>query len=211
MVQPVLHRLPLAVALSAAALALASCGVNERDPHRFEALAQSVASIPVSAEVEGQAASAAASGAPRQRAAPLKVELMTPHELWDAREGLVAKEGLGKVRRTSAAAPAASAYPDFEAPAPAVPTERPSTPTARHVQLGAFSSEEGARAAWSRLSRSTGGAVLSGLQPAYEAVEVGGRRLVRLKVAATAEQARVLCRDLAASDPWCARSGGAAA
>lgn len=210
MVQPVLHRLSLAVALSAGALALASCGVNERDPHRFEALAQSVAAIPVSAEAEDQAASAAASGAPRQRAAPLKVELMTPHELWDAREGLVAKDGLGKVRRTSAAAPAASAYPDFEAPAPAVPTERPSTPT-RHVQLGAFSSEEGARAAWSRLSRSTGGAALSGLQPAYEAVEVGGRRLVRLKVAATAEQARVLCRDLAASDPWCARSGGAAA
>ncbi|WP_024352956.1 SPOR domain-containing protein [Brevundimonas naejangsanensis] len=210
MVQPVLPRLPLAVALSAAALVLASCGVNERDPHRFEALAQSVASIPVSAEVEGQAASAS-SATPRQRAAPLKVELMTPHELWDAREGLVAKDGLGKVRRTSTAAPAASAYPDFEAPAPAVPTERPSMPTARHVQLGAFSSEEGARAAWSRLSRSTGGAALSGLQPAYEAVEVGGRRLVRLKVAATAEQAQILCRDLAASDPWCARSRGAAA
>ncbi len=211
MVQPVLHRLPLAVAFSAGALTLASCGVNERDPHRFEVLAQSVAAIPVSAEGEGEAtASAAAASAPRQRAAPLKVELMTPHELWDAREGLVAKEGLGRVRRTSAATPAASAYPDFEAPAPAVPTERPSTPT-RHVQLGAFSSEEGARAAWSRLSRSAGGAALSGLQPAYEAVEVGGRRLIRLKVAATAEQAQILCRDLAASDPWCARSGGAAA
>lgn len=206
MVQPVLHRLPLAVAFSAGALTLASCGVNEADPHRFEALAQSVAAIPVSAEGEGEAtASAAAASAPRQRAAPLKVELMTPHELWDAREGL------GRVRRTSAAAPAASAYPDFEAPAPAVPTERPSTPTARHVQLGAFSSEEGARAAWSRMSRSASGAALSGLQPAYEAVEVGGRRLVRLKVAATAEQAQILCRDLAASDPWCARSSGAAA
>ncbi|MEN5230940.1 SPOR domain-containing protein [Brevundimonas naejangsanensis] len=202
MVQPVLHRLPLAGAFSAVALTLASCGVNERDPHRFEALAQSVAAIPVSAEGEGEAT---ASVTPRQRAAPLKVELMTPHELWDAREGL------GRVRRTSAATPAASAYPDFEAPGPAVPTERPSTPTARHVQLGAFSSEEGARAAWSRLSRSAGGAALSGLQPAYEAVEVGGRRLVRLKVAATPEQAQILCRDLAASDPWCARSGAAAA
>ncbi len=212
MVQPVLHRLPLAIAFSAGALTLASCGVNERDPHRFEALAQSVAAIPVSAEGEGEAtASAAGARAPRQRAAPLKVELMTPHELWDAREGLVAKEGLGRVRRTAAATPAASAYPDFEVPAPAVPTERPSTPTARHVQLGAFSSEEGARAAWSRMSRSAGGAALSGLQPAYEAVEVGGRRLVRLKVAATPEQAQILCRDLAASDPWCARSGGAAA
>ncbi len=206
MVQLALHRLPLAVAFSAGALTLASCGVNERDPHRFEALAQSVAAIPVSAEGEGEAtASAAGARAPRQRAAPLKVELMTPHELWDAREGL------GRVRRTSAATPAASAYPDFEAPGPAVPTERPSTPTARHVQLGAFSSEEGARAAWSRLSRSAGGAALSGLQPAYEAVEVGGRHLVRLKVAATPEQAQILCRDLAASDPWCAHSGGAAA
>ena len=209
MVQPVLHRLPLAVAFSAGALTLASCGVNERDPHRFEALAQSVAAIPVSAEGEGEAT--ASSVTPRQRAAPLKVELMTPHELWDEREGLVAKEGLGRVRRTSAATPAASAYPDFEAPGPAVQFGGPSTPTARHVQLGAFSSEEGARAAWSRLSRSAGGAALSGLQPAYEAVEVGGRHLVRLKVAATPEQAQILCRDLAASDPWCAHSGGAAA
>ena len=88
---------------------------------------------------------------------------------------------------------------------------KPAATVARHVQLGAYSSEDGARAAWARLSRGPGGAVLSELQPVYEAVEVGGRRLFRLKVAASAGQAQALCRDLAASDPWCARSGAAAA
>nr|WP_303682898.1 SPOR domain-containing protein [Brevundimonas naejangsanensis] len=132
---------------------------------------------------------------------------MTPHELWDVRDGLGAK-----VRRMSAPAPAPTGYHDFEAPPPvAAAPVVPPAPTARHVQLGAFSSEDSARAAWRRMSQGAGGAALSGLQPAYEAVEVGGRRLVRLKVAATAEQAQVLCRDLAASDPWCARAGGAAA
>lgn len=215
MAQPVLHRLPRVVALSAAALALAGCGVNEADPHRFEALAQSVAAIPVSADEGGDrddtTRPAAAPGASQQRAAPLKVELMTPHELWDARDGLGAK-----VRRMSAPAPAPTGYHDFEAPppvaaAPVAPLPGAPAPKARHVQLGAFSSEDSARAAWRRMSHWAGGAALSGLQPAYEAVEVGGRRLVRLKVAATAEQAQVLCRDLAASDPWCARAGGAAA
>lgn len=212
MAQPVLYRLPHVVALSAAALALAGCGVNEADPHRFETLAQSVAAIPVSAdEGGGDAARPAMPGRSHQRAAPLKVELMTPHELWDARDGLGAK-----VRRTSAPAPAPTGYHDFEAPppvaaAPVVPLPGAQAPTARHVQLGAFSSEDSARAAWRRMSQGAGAAALSGLQPAYEAVEVGGRRLVRLKVAATAEQAQVLCRDLAASDPWCARAGGAAA
>ncbi|MBK1969035.1 SPOR domain-containing protein [Brevundimonas sp. 3P9-tot-E] len=203
MAQPVLHRPRLVVALSAAALALAGCGVNEADPHRFESLAQSVASIPVSAEGEGEARPTATPDQSRERAAPLKVELMTPHELWDAREGLSAKVRL-------ASAPTPTVYPDPEAPPAAVVAPKPAA-AARHVQLGAYSSEDGAHAAWTRLNRGPGGAALSGLQPVYEAVEVGGRRVVRLKVAASVEQAQALCRDLAASDPWCARSGGAAA
>lgn len=197
MSRPVLHKTRIAAALSAAALALAGCGVNESDPHRFESLAQSVASIPVSSEAE-QGASTAASPRAGRKASPLKVELLTPHELWDARDG-------ARARVTLAAAPAP--YTDPEA-SPPEPTPARST-SLRHVQLGAFSSEDSARAAWSRLNQGSGGAVLSGLQPAYEAVEVAGRRLVRLKVAASAEQAQALCRDLAASDPWCARSGGA--
>lgn len=198
---PVLHKSSIAAALSAAVLALAGCGVNEGDPHRFETLAQSVASIPVSSEAEGAASNAAPPRSGR-KASPLKVELLTPHELWDVRDG-------GNARIGAAVAPAVHADPEAPPPAPAPAPAR--SPSLRHVQLGAFSSEDGARAAWSRLSLGSGGAVLSGLQPAYEAVEVAGRRLVRLKVAATAEQAQALCRDLAASDPWCARSGGAPA
>ncbi len=203
MAQPALHRLRRVVALAAAALTLAGCGVNEADPNRFETLAQSVASIPVSAEDEGEARPTVTPDQPRERAAPLKVELMTPHELWDAREGVTAR-----VRLASAATPTND--PDPETPPAAVAAPQPATPV-RQVQLGAYSSEDGARAAWARLSRGPGGAALSGLQPAYEAVEVGGRRLIRLKVAASVEQAQALCRDLAASDPWCARSGVAAA
>ncbi|MEN5147277.1 SPOR domain-containing protein [Brevundimonas diminuta] len=199
MARPVLHRLSTVAALSAVALTLAGCGVNESDPHRFEALAQSVASIPVSSGDEAAAPGAAPRRAER-KTSPLKVELLTPHELWDVRDG-------GKARVTLAATPAP--YADPEAPPTAAAPARPAS--LRHVQLGAFSSEDSARAAWSRLSRGAGGAVLSGLQPAYETVEVGGRRLIRLKVAASGEQAQALCRDLAASDPWCARSGGAPA
>lgn len=185
---------------------LIGCGVVESDPNRFESAAERIAAIPLSGEEAGNAHSVAASDRPRERAAPLKVELMTPHELWDAREGLTTK-----VRLASAPGPvpAPSAYPYPEAPPPAVTAPKPTVVVARHVQLGAYSSEDGARAAWARLSRGPGGTVLSGLQPVYEAVEVGGRRLFRLKVAATAGQAQALCRDLAASDPWCARSGAA--
>lgn len=180
---------------------LVGCGVVESDPSRFESAAERIAAIPLSAGDAG-GASVAARDRPRERAAPLKVELMTPHELWDAREGLTAR-----VRLAPASAP--TAYPDAEAPSQTVTAPKPAVVAARHVQLGAYSSEDGARAAWTQLNRGPGGAVLSGLQPVYEAVEVGGRRLVRLKVAASAGQAQALCRDLAASDPWCARSGAA--
>lgn len=203
MAQPALHRSRRVVALAAAALTLAGCGVNEADPNRFETLAQSVASIPVSAEDEGEVRPTVTPDQPRERAAPLKVELMTPHELWDAREGVTAR-----VRLASESTPTND--PDPETAPAVVAAPQPAT-AVRQVQLGAYSSEDGARAAWARLSRGPGGAALSGLQPAYEAVEVGGRRLVRLKVAASVEQAQALCRDLAASDPWCARSGAAAA
>ena len=187
---------------------LIGCGVVESDPNRFESAAERIAAIPLSGEEVGNAHSVAATDRPRERAAPLKVELMTPHELWDAREGLTAKVRLASAPGPTPG-PAPTAYPDPEAPPPAVTAPKPTIVAARHVQLGAYSSEDGARAAWTRLSRGPGGTVLSGLQPVYEAVEIGGRRLFRLKVAATAGQAQALCRDLAASDPWCARSGAA--
>jgi len=201
------HRPRVLVAL-AVGLALAGCGVNERDPQRFETLAESVAAIPVSAEARGEATAAPTQtpAAPRRTGdkSPLKVELMTPHDLWDARDG-----GKGRVRMGAVALP--SGFRDPEAPPPARTASVPASPAAvtRSVQLGAFSSEEGARAAWARLSRGADAAVLAGLQPVYEGVEVGGRRLIRLKVAAAPDRAQALCRAVASADPWCARAAEA--
>lgn len=177
-----------AALLAGVAVVLAGCGVNERDPHRFETLADSVAAIPVSTEAGRSAA----------RTEPLKVELLTPHELWDARDGVA-----GRVR-------VAVAAPDeARETAPTTPVE-PIAPTAsRLIQLGAFASEAGARAAWERMRRGEGATALDGLHPAFEGVEVGGRRLVRLNVAASSDRVEALCRVLAAADPWCARSQSA--
>ncbi|CAN5354013.1 hypothetical protein BH10PSE2_BH10PSE2_27070 [soil metagenome] len=89
---------PVLVCLSVAGLGLstASCGA---DPHRFETLAHSVADIPLEDVVSGRgqpsqdaSASAQAQGL-RPALAPsehspnrLKVEVMDPHDLWDARD-----------------------------------------------------------------------------------------------------------------------------
>lgn len=175
---------PLAVAalLAGGAVALAGCGGNERDTRRFEALAETVAAIPLSADA----------GRPAGGGAPLKVELLTPHELWDARDGVAGRVGV------ALAAPSAPA-----STSPAMEL-RPST-AFRLIQLGAFASEAGARAAWDGMRRGEG-AALDGLQPAFEPVEVGGRRLIRLKVAASSDRVEALCRVLAAADPWCARA-----
>ena len=76
---------------------------------------------------------------------------------------------------------------------------------ARHVQLGAYSSEAGAREAWRRLKVR---ADLGQLSPVYETVQVEGRVLTRLKVGPIpAEQAADLCRAAQVSDPWCRRAG----
>lgn len=202
------HRLRVLLVL-AVGLTLAGCGVNERDPRRFEALAESVAAIPVSAEADRTPARAAHTPlTPRQTGKPpLKVELMTPHELWDARDGVA-----GRARMAAVALP--SGLRDSEAPsaaraAPAPPASAPVAAGTRSIQLGAFSSEEGARAAWARLSRGPDAAILAGLQPLYEGVDVGGRRLIRLRVSAAPDRVQALCRAAASADSWCARAAEA--
>ena len=48
---------------------------------------------------------------------------------------------------------------------------------------------------------------LSGLSPIYQEVEVGGRRLTRLKVGpVSTETAAAVCRSAAVGDAWCARN-----
>jgi hypothetical protein len=192
-------------------LATSSCGFVESDPNRFENLAQAVADIPL--DEAGPAVGSAAEAGLRpafvsaeQVAAPgaLRVEVLDPHALWDARDA-----GLrGAVER---AAPAV-----IEAAAPVVTravvrevtqaadTLRPDA-VRETLQLGAFSSPAAARAAWSRISGA--GETVSTLTPAFEAVTVDGRTLTRLKVVASAETARAVCRAADAAQLGCLRRG----
>ncbi|MFZ4164031.1 SPOR domain-containing protein [Brevundimonas sp. NPDC058933] len=195
--------------VGALAALLAGCGMTEADPHRFEKVADQVAGIPLSVR---NAEPAREPAEPRNAEAaglrPLKVELLTPHQLWDARDGLTSQ--------AAAILPAMPpAFKDPEAPA-AVPTvgqepAKPSRPavvaasSSALIQLGAYASQASAQAAWDQLGQGT-----RGLTPVFEPVEVNGRRLVRLKVRAGSAQAKALCASVAASDPWCIRDAAPA-
>ena len=69
-----------------AAGALSASGMVDSDPHRFENLAETVAAIPL----DGPATDAPAPivrASSDTRPTPLKVEVLDPHALWDARDG----------------------------------------------------------------------------------------------------------------------------
>ncbi|HYD26063.1 SPOR domain-containing protein [Brevundimonas sp.] len=205
-----------------AAAALSACGMVEPNPHRFEDMAEAVAAIPL----DGQAGAAPAravvartsTGAGLRPA--LQVQVMDPHALWDARDGDLrgAAEEQGR-RLAAAAAPAVaeamvqtvSARIDGAAAQaglrPAQVRREAVAPRAGGlVQIGAYSSEAAARAAWSRLKEGGAAWALDGLTPTYEAVEVGGRRLTRLKVRAPAAGAAAVCAAAGIDDPWCHRA-----
>ena len=205
------------VAVLAAALGLNACGMVDSDPHRFENLAKSVAAIDVESARASTATPRTAAGAGLRPA--LRVEVMDPHALWDSREGLEGVVEQAAPRMVAAAAPviadaavrqvsaridAASSHADLR---PALARARPSAhrPDRGLVQLGAYSSEAAARSAWSRLKSGEAARALDGLSPVYESVELGGRRLVRLKVAAPAAGAGAVCAAAGVDDPWCNR------
>lgn len=196
--------------VSALVALLSGCGMAEADPHRFEGVAEHIAAIPLSARPETRHEPAGPRNAEEAGLRPLKVELLTPHQLWDARDGLTSK--------AAAVLPAMPAvFHDPEAPAEVQAAQRaeaqPSPPVAVAaaaapavlIQLGAYASQASAQAAWDRLGQGS-----HGLNPVFEPVEVNGRRLVRLKVRAGSSQARALCERVAASDPWCVRAAEAA-
>ncbi|GAA0624727.1 hypothetical protein GCM10009422_21380 [Brevundimonas kwangchunensis] len=202
-------------------LGLGACGMVESDPNRFENWARDVAAIPL----DGQAAKPAVltpAVAPVQTAAQeglrpaLRVEVMTPHDLWDARDGVVQQ---ASARVAEAAAPVvvdAVVREASERIEQATPRLRPAI--SRHqtsprpaaarglVQLGAYSSREAAQAAWARLKAGGAAWALDGLSPTYEAVQVNGRDLVRLKVQAPGAGAAALCAAAGVDDPWCRRT-----
>lgn len=199
--------------IGAATLSLGACGMVESNPHRFENLADRVAAIDLSASPSSDVPAAPRAAEQSGLRQALRVEVLDPHALWDARDG-----GLRGV--VEAAAPAVA-----EAAAPAIIQAagdqvsravsahlRPAVAPARSgavIQLGAFSSEAAAREAWTRFSTGAASAALSGLEPRFEPVTVNGRDLVRLKVGAPAETAAEICRAAQVSDPWCAVAGRA--
>ena len=148
---------------------------------------------------------------------------MTPHQLWDARDGLVptaAKvitltendvaemEGVDIPSAMEAAiAPnpraSVSSAPVASAPVPTAPVRSSGSNEGRMVQLGAYANQAAAQQAWGRL-----GPAARGLTPVFEPVTVNGRDLVRLKVRAQSQQAQALCAVAAASDAWCMKGAG---
>lgn len=217
------------VLLGLLGLATASCGEVGSDTHRFQSMAQAVADIPL----DGSDRKAPAPARPALRPAfaesraeispaPLRVEVMSPHDLWDARDA-------GLRGSVEAMAPAV-----MQAAAPVVTqavvrqmTERPLAPegqpqpeaqpaprlqaqpaVAREVarttlQLGAFASPAAAQRAWSRISEAGQG--VAELSPMFESVQVDGRSLTRLKVSAPADAARAVCRAADAANLGCLR------
>jgi hypothetical protein len=204
------------VALVAVA-GLTGCGMVESDPNRFENLANAVAAI----DLDGQPPVTA----PHRNAAEaglrpaLRVEVMDPHALWDARDGLDAAVERAAPQLVATAAPVVAEAVVRQAAArietassrsglrPAL-ASRPATPDTADrglVQLGAYSSRAAARSAWSRLKAGKAAWALDGLSPVYQDVEVGGRRLVRLKVATPVAGAAAVCAAAGIDDPWCNR------
>ncbi|MCS6625028.1 SPOR domain-containing protein [Roseibacterium beibuensis] len=198
-----------------AAATLSACGMVDADPHRFENMAEAVAAIPLDGQAEhvDVRAPAARTAAEAGLRPALKVEVMDPHALWDARDGGL--RGMAEEQGQRFAAAAAPAVADavvrnvstrIDAAAaqaglrPArAPRSAPAPAGGKLVQIGAYSSEAAARAAWARLD-------LDGLTPVFEAAEVGGRRLTRLKVNAPASGAAAVCAAAGIDDPWCHRA-----
>lgn len=210
---------PVLIALAfASSFAVAGCGAVDSDPHRFSAMAENVAAIdiPLSArDRETRHAVAEKAGLRPVRFTPVKVAVMDPHAMWDARD---VQAGLRPVGEDAglrdavvrAAAPAVvKAVADEAVLRVQAPVLRPASlttarETGRTIQLGAYSSAAGARQAWNRAKSSSD---LSGLSPIYQEVEVNGRRLTRLKVGpVSAETAAAVCRSAAVADAWCARN-----
>ena len=203
---------------------VSACGMVESDPHRFESLANRIASVPLDGSVPEPRAPQAAPAERPVRAdiglrPALKVEVMEDVALWDARYGVMGDaaeaaapvvveaavaEGRARLQQAVERTPLRSALTPARAEQP--PRAAPARTGRGLVQLGAFSNEQSARAAWSRLTSGAAGWALEGLSPTFEPVSVNGRNLVRLKVRAPAAGAAALCAAAGIDDPWCRRS-----
>lgn len=190
------------------AVVLSGCGFVEADPHRFERWAEGVAAIPLSSDeagLRGPIVTAESIGlrgpvdvGPRT---PMRIEVVEPHVLWEARaDGF--EPGLRGPVEAAAGAVAEAVVQQAVQRAPVV-VEEVVRAASRTVQLGAFSSQAAAEAAWSRLADHT---ALSGVQPRYETVQRDGRTLVRLRAVVAEAAAASVCRAAGAGE-FCASTG----
>jgi hypothetical protein len=203
---------------------VSACGMVDSDPHRFEKFADHIAGLPLDgsspAEPEPSTVQTAEAAAPRESGLrkALRVEVLDDMALWDARYGAMGEAGPVVVEAVADEAAArvqqavdrpALRQPRLERavvePAPRPVAAAEPRRSGGLVQLGAFSSEQSARAAWARLKSGAAGWALDGLNPTFEAVSVNGRDLVRLKVRAPASGAAALCAAAGIDDPWCRR------
>lgn len=200
-------------------LATSSCGGIENDPRRFESMAQFVADIPLGDAPRAVRTATDSGLRPAMVTAEmvadpgdLRVEVMDPHDLWDARDaGLRGAVAAAAPAMIEAAAPVVAEavvrqVADRASEAPARTERAVVEPVARTtLQLGAFSSPAAAQAAWRRIA--SAGRTVGGLSPQFEAVQVDGRTLTRLKVMASDETARAVCRAADAAQLGCLRRG----
>ncbi|MGV9009530.1 SPOR domain-containing protein [Brevundimonas sp.] len=209
---------PVLVLLALAGIA--GCGAVE-DPHRFETMAQQVADIPLHGQARPDARPIPARhrGGDGSLRPALQVDVMDVHEFWDARDGIATAtdavvDGVADTVKpvvSRAVVRQAEDTADVVTLRPAihpqdVPLETVMRPSSGLVQLGAYASENAARAAWARLKSGSAAWALEGLTPVYETVEVQGRRLVRLKVQTPPAGAPAVCAAAGIDDPWCHRA-----
>lgn len=198
------------VCMSLIAVIATGCSLVENDPHRFQTMAEQVALIPVDG---GNFAQRRVLSAQDEGLRPaLTVEVLDPHAFWDARDGglrsaietatVVGGKAPAIVETVSNVLPAIT--PERLRPTQSVIPEAQDETTI--IQIGAYSSQALAAAAWTRLSEGSARAALAGFDPVFEPVVVGGKSLVRLKVGpAPTEAAAEICRAAQVSDPWCLR------
>ncbi|MBX9617391.1 MAG: SPOR domain-containing protein [Caulobacteraceae bacterium] len=209
-----------------AALTTTSCGVVGDDARRFESMADAVAGIsldgeqvPVRNAADSGLRPAFVSAEAVANPGDLRVEVMDPHDLWDARDaglrGAVEQAAPALIEASVPIVAAAvaervvvrTAAPRTEPVSPrpvAAPAAAPAqAPVLTTLQLGAFSSPDAARAAWTRIAAA--GDSVAALSPRFEAVEVDGRTLTRLKVVASQDAARAVCRAADAAQLGCLR------
>ncbi|MEG1453670.1 SPOR domain-containing protein [Brevundimonas sp.] len=200
------------MSVAAVSILVTACDTaSDTPPSAYQAWADKVATIPLTpASDAGTSSDAPRVTLPLDPQKPdtddkpstgVKVELVSPHQLWDLRDGPVKLPSI-----EISEGPPVSAAANKPAASPAArPTASvaPNTTDARTIQLGAFSTQQQAQNAWDRLSSGSNKATLAGLSPRFDPVQVNGRILIRLRVSASAQQAQSLCRSIAAADPWC--------